>query len=137
MTRTDIDSPTIARSLRRMAGDGSIEWVCEPIHASVLLDIADKLDENAKLRERIDDLKGGMLDEAVDYIHGLECTYVMVRLLGGKTSDEMLEMLGRGRINKAPTLLMSLARTSRVLTDAEELLAAVMDIMEAVGDELL
>ena len=51
MSRTDLDSSTLARSLRRLAGDGSIEWVMEPIQASVLLDIADLLDENAKLRE--------------------------------------------------------------------------------------
>lgn len=51
MSRTDLDAATLARSLRRMAGDGSMEWVTEPMQASVLLDIADALDENAKLRE--------------------------------------------------------------------------------------
>lgn len=67
MTRTDLDPTTLARSLRRMAGDGSVEWVMEPIQADVLRDIADMLDdidatamrqgdadlaaENAKLRE--------------------------------------------------------------------------------------
>ena len=40
-----------------MAGDGSIEWVMEPIQASVLLDIADALGENAKLREEIEAAK--------------------------------------------------------------------------------
>lgn len=52
MSRTDLDSSTLARSLRRLAGDGSIEWVMEPIQASVLLDVADALDENAKLRKQ-------------------------------------------------------------------------------------
>lgn len=51
MSRTDLDATTLANSLRMRAGDGSIEWVYEPIQASVLLDIADMLDENAKLRE--------------------------------------------------------------------------------------
>jgi len=47
MSRTDLNPATLARSLRRMAGDGSIEWVMEPIQASVLLDIADLLDRTA------------------------------------------------------------------------------------------
>lgn len=55
MSRTDLDVATIANSLRCMAGDGSMEWVSEPIQASVLLDIADMLDENAKLRKLVRD----------------------------------------------------------------------------------
>lgn len=58
-SRTGLDPATLARSLRIMAGDGSIEWVMEPIQASVLLDIADALDENAKLRELLRDMFGG------------------------------------------------------------------------------
>lgn len=53
MSRTGLDAETLARSLRARAGDGSIEWVCEPIQTSVLLDIADMLDENAELRELV------------------------------------------------------------------------------------
>ena len=53
MSRTDIPPAILAWSLRRMAGDGSMEWVHEPIQASVLLDVADMLDESAKLRERV------------------------------------------------------------------------------------
>lgn len=49
MSRTGLDPATLARSLRRMAGDGSVEWVHEPIQASVLCDVADALDENEKL----------------------------------------------------------------------------------------
>lgn len=45
MSRTDLDAHTLARSLRRMAGDGSVEWVMEPIQADVLRDIADMLDD--------------------------------------------------------------------------------------------
>lgn len=57
MSRTDLDPVTLARSLRRMAGDGSIEWVVEPIQARVLLDVADALDENDKLRELVKHLR--------------------------------------------------------------------------------
>ena len=56
MSRTDLDAETLARSLRAMAGDGGIEWVMEPMQASVLLDIADALDESAKLRELVRDM---------------------------------------------------------------------------------
>ena len=50
-----------------MAGDGSLEWVMEPIQAAVLLDIADALDENAKLRGLVRDVYS---------LHwsGLDCT---------------------------------------------------------------
>lgn len=56
MSRTDLDPKTLAKSLRRMCGDGSMEWVTEPMQTSVLLDIADMLDENAKLRKACADL---------------------------------------------------------------------------------
>lgn len=51
MSRTDIDAATLAAYLRQMCGDGSVEWSYEPMQTSVLLDIADMLAENAKLRE--------------------------------------------------------------------------------------
>lgn len=57
MSRTGLDAETLARSLRARAGDGSIEWVCEPIQTSVLLDIADMLDDNAKLQNDADLLR--------------------------------------------------------------------------------
>ena len=63
MTRTDLDPATLARMLRRMAGDGSVEWVMEPMQASVLLDIADALDENAKLRELVKEMRVCLEDE--------------------------------------------------------------------------
>ena len=66
MSRTDLDPATLARSLRRMAGDGSVEWVMEPMQASVLLDIADMLDENAKLRELVRDLLQPILADGFD-----------------------------------------------------------------------
>ena len=56
MSRTDLDPASLANALRRMAGDGSMEWCYEPIQASVLLDVADLLAENAKLRELCEDM---------------------------------------------------------------------------------
>ena len=53
MSRTDLDPASLAKSLRCMAGDGSIEWCHEPMRASVLLDVADLLDENSELRELV------------------------------------------------------------------------------------
>lgn len=52
MSRTDISAASLADYLRRKAGDGGIEWCYEPMQTSVLLDMADMLDENAKLREQ-------------------------------------------------------------------------------------
>lgn len=60
MSRTDLDPTTFAKALRRMAGDGSVEWVCEPIQASVLLDMADMLDNNAKLHQQLADVTESM-----------------------------------------------------------------------------
>lgn len=54
MSRTDIDAATLASYLRKMCGDGSVEWCYEPMQTSVLLDMADMLAENAKLREERD-----------------------------------------------------------------------------------
>lgn len=59
MSRTDLDPSTLAKALRRMAGDGSIKWVHEPIQASVLL----------KFHERNDELRAEnakLLDEKID-----------------------------------------------------------------------
>ena len=56
MSRTDIDAATFANYLRQMCGDGSVEWSYEPMQTSVLLDMADMLDENAKLREQLEDM---------------------------------------------------------------------------------
>jgi hypothetical protein len=61
VSRTGIDASTFAQDLRERAGDGSIDWVNQPIQASALLDMADMLDENAKLRELVKDI-----DEVAD-----------------------------------------------------------------------
>ena len=79
MSRTDLDPATLAASLRRMVGDGSVEWVTEPMQTRVLLDVADMLDENAKLREQLErvqptDCEGNALDIA-DTVHMLRSEY--------------------------------------------------------------
>lgn len=53
MSRTDIDAATLANYLRQMCGDGSVEWCYEPMQTSVLLDMADMLDKNARLRKEL------------------------------------------------------------------------------------
>lgn len=58
MSRTNLDAAALAKSLRAIAGDGDIEWVCEPVRAGELLDIADMLDENAELRENMEAMEG-------------------------------------------------------------------------------
>ena len=51
MSRTDLDAVTLARSLRDMAGDGSAEWLAGPIQTSLLLDVADLLDERDRFAD--------------------------------------------------------------------------------------
>jgi hypothetical protein len=46
---------TLAKTLRQMAGDGSIEWLHESIRVDFLLDIANALDENEELRKLVQD----------------------------------------------------------------------------------
>ena len=53
MSRTGLSPSDIAESFRDRCGDGSVEWVYTPTHAWVLLDAADMLDENDKLRELV------------------------------------------------------------------------------------
>lgn len=62
MSRTGISAASLADYLRRKAGDGGIEWCYEPMQSSVLLDIADMLDENAKLRELVRDMHAVISD---------------------------------------------------------------------------
>lgn len=49
MSRTGLTAQDLAKSLRTQCGDGSMEWVTEPMQTSVLLDIADMLDERVML----------------------------------------------------------------------------------------
>lgn len=53
MSRTGLSAADIAKSFRDRCGDGSMEWVTGPMQTWVLLDAADMLDENAKLRELV------------------------------------------------------------------------------------
>ena len=54
--RTGLSPADIAESFRDRCGDGSVEWVYTPTQTRVLLDAADMLDENAKLRELVRDM---------------------------------------------------------------------------------
>lgn len=69
--RTGLSAETLATALRGMAGDGSVEWCHEPIQASVLLDVADALDENAKLRELIADVHEALCADKTGMFHML------------------------------------------------------------------
>lgn len=50
MSRTGLSPADIAESFRDSCGDGSVEWVAGPMQTWLLLDAADMLDENDKLR---------------------------------------------------------------------------------------
>lgn len=56
MSRTGLSPADIAESFRDRCGDGSVEWVYTPMQTWVLLDAADMLDEDAKLRELVQDM---------------------------------------------------------------------------------
>ena len=64
MSRTDIDAATFADYLRQVCGDSSVEWSYEPMQTSVLLDIADMLDENTKLQDENARLRSCLSDDA-------------------------------------------------------------------------
>lgn len=88
MSNTGLDAATLARSLRRMAGDGSVEWVMEPIQSSVLRDIADMLDENDKLRDELD-----LMTEAVEALHSAPLEDQLVQALN--VADKLRELAQR------------------------------------------
>ena len=54
--RTGLSAADLAAQFRDVCGDGSMEWVYTPMQTWLLLDAADMLDENAKLRELVWDL---------------------------------------------------------------------------------
>ena len=69
MSRTGLHPADIAESFRDRCGDGSMEWVYTPMHAWVLLDAADMLDENDRLRNefrKMDEWHSKELLAAVD-----------------------------------------------------------------------
>lgn len=57
--RTGLSAADLAEQFRDVCGDGSMEWVYTPMQTWVLLDAADMLDEDAKLREEVRYLKKG------------------------------------------------------------------------------
>lgn len=57
--RTGLSAADLAAQFRDICGDGSMEWVYTPMQTWVLLDAADMLDENDKLREEVCYLKKG------------------------------------------------------------------------------
>lgn len=56
--RTGLSPADIAELFRDRCGDGSMEWIYTPMQTWVLLDVADMLDENAKLREQLESIVG-------------------------------------------------------------------------------
>ena len=69
MSRTGLSPTDIAKSFRDRCGDGSVEWVYTPMQAWVLLDAADMLDENDRLRNefrKMDEWHSKELLAAVD-----------------------------------------------------------------------
>ncbi len=56
MSRTGLMAQDISEYLRKMCGDGSSDWNYEPISTAFLLDIADAIDEGAKLDTLVHDL---------------------------------------------------------------------------------
>ena len=56
--RTGLSAADIAEQFRDVCGDGSMEWVSKAWQTWVLLDAADMLDENEKLRKAVDYLYG-------------------------------------------------------------------------------
>ena len=69
MNRTGLSPADIANSFRDRCGDGSVEWVYTPMQTWVLLDAADMLDENDRLRNefrKMDEWHSKELLAAVD-----------------------------------------------------------------------
>ena len=67
--RTGLSPADIAKSFRDRCGDGSVEWVYTPMQAWLLLDAADMLDENDRLRNefrKMDEWHSKELLAAVD-----------------------------------------------------------------------
>ena len=67
--RTGLRPTDIAESFRDRCGDGSVEWTYTPMQTWVLLDAADMLDENERLRNefrKMDEWHSKELLAAVD-----------------------------------------------------------------------
>lgn len=92
MSRTGLSPADIAESFRDRCGDGSVEWVYTPTQTWVLLDAADMLDENAKLREQLEGIVGRSFRTA-DKMERLEAESAELREL---VRDMAAEMRGLG-----------------------------------------
>lgn len=62
MSRTDLDPTTLAASMRRMAGDGSVEWVTELVRdmwrgSVTRMDFADRYAFIGEFVDRMRELK--------------------------------------------------------------------------------
>ena len=69
MSRTGLSPADIAESFRDRCGDCSMEWIYTPMQTWVLLDAADMLDENDRLRNefrKMDEWHSKELLAAVD-----------------------------------------------------------------------
>ena len=75
MSRTGLSAADLAKQFRDECGDGSVEWVYTPIQTWVLLDAADMLDENAKLRELVRDMWRDGMCECDERGACAECEY--------------------------------------------------------------
>ena len=73
--RTGLSPADIAESFRDRCGDGSVEWVYTPTQTRVLLDAADMLDENDKLRELVEDMAAEIRGLGVDFARVGWCDY--------------------------------------------------------------
>lgn len=73
--RTGLSPADIAKNFRDICGDGSMEWVYTPMQTWVLLDAADMLDENAKLRELVRDMAAEIRGLGVDFKRVGWCDY--------------------------------------------------------------
>ena len=67
MSRAGLRPADIAESFRDRCGDGSMEWTYTPMQTWLLLDAADMLDENAKLRELVRELYEDQCDECDEW----------------------------------------------------------------------
>ena len=84
--RTGLSPADIAESFRDRCGDGSVEWVYTPTQTRVLLDAADMLAENAKLRELVRDMQ-----------HAIACLVVLGDDYAGEHEDELCALDDRMR----------------------------------------
>lgn len=125
MSRTGLSPADIADSFRDRCGDGSVEWVYTPMQTWVLLDAADMLDENAKLREYVTELEAANLDVTArleDYIGQYDPTDAFVAEVKAE-NEKLLEQ----KIDAYNDMVIA-------RLDADELQAEIAMLKELVRD---